>query len=1081
MNGRGGLPVTGWLALLLAFAGLMIWKQAPLDPKRSAAVEETRAVRPDLQDVNARLWEDPFAAVGRVTRDKSADGSRATRTLDTICTHLRARAGKRAGRLLVVGAMVSTAPYADGEEHRRRTRYAVQSALALAQYVPENADSLGWFRWDGNTDVPFELFRRKNASVIGASQFAVVLWLSDESLSLLDVNDPQMQSTEGHPVANLLRLREQVRTSCASTGPFAEAGAFEFKVLGPASSQTLRTMAQEVKRMPALSADCPDCQPAIELYSPFATAPAKEMLSSAAPPEIDRVCRRAEDEWYCRLGQVFWRHARIRFFRTTASDDALAHTLVDELARREVRVTTDPTTATTAHHVALVSEWDTYYGRRLPAVFLRASEQERACENDASELGEATGGAQAECRVHRFSYLRGLDGEGPRPVRAESSGGDKSLTDRLFREGSTDPAEGVRQFDYLRRLAGQIEAQNDRLRALGEGEIGAIGVLGSDLYDKIAVLRALRPAFPRAVFFTTDLDARLLAAEHLDWTRNLVVASGFGLQLAPCLQKDIPPFRATYQTAAFFGSRLALFNAFPKHDRFRADRCPDRADVSVVPTPDALPQTGIDAPRLDRWLAQPRLFELGRTQAVDLSPAGGTCAGLAACDDIHPPGLVPADGWRQLLRGLAGLALLLPLFMLGAGTRSVLLRPIELAALAWTSGDAGLRLRAIVGIALVTALVAWPMVRMIHGLANPAGEPFLWTEGVSVWPSELLRVVSLLLAVSFLCHALSEGARHLPAFSGAFHIPRGIDDRNLQDRLLGRFRTSPAMEGPPMAHLWTQFGASAHWSLVLARACLWTTVFLGGGFAIFTLAGASALPARGPDAFAVDRMLVAALFTLFPVLLFCVNDLIRLCGRLFAAIAEPRDGGDWPDETLAAHADLLGMPPLRAADAPLDPKSPTLTPALRAAVLDPWIDVQFVARLSAFVGPLILLPFILLALLLVARWSLFDQWDLSLSLGSVLAAGFVIACGNAWLMQRAAARARRSALDRLDALLLASKGGTPTAYPVPAHLQAMIEAVRGLRRGAFVPFVEQPIVRAILLPFSSAGGMYLIDLFALAM
>ena len=32
-----------------------------------------------------------------------------------------------------------------------------------------------------------------------------------------------------------------------------------------------------------------------------------------------------------------------------------------------------------------------------------------------------------------------------------------------------------------------------------------------------------------------------------------------------------------------------------------------------------------------------------------------------------------------------------------------------------------------------------------------------------------------------------------------------------------------------------------------------------------------------------------------------------------------------------------------------------------------------------------------------------------------------------------------------------------------------------------VPFVEQPIVRAILLPFSSAGGMYLIDLFALAM
>lgn len=1068
MNGRGGFPVTGWLALLLAFAGLMIWKQAPLDPKRTVTTEDARTVGRELQDVNARLWEDPFAAVNRVTRDKQAEGGRAARTLETVCAHLRARAGNRTGRLLVLGAMVSSAPYADGEEHRRRTRYAVQSALALGQYVPENADSLGYFRWNDNADVPFELFRRKNASVIGASQFALVLWLSDESLSLLDMNDPGVQSTEGHPVANLLRLRDQVRTSCAPDGPFAQPGAFEFKVLGPATSQTLRTMAQEVKRRPQLSDDAPDREAAIELYSPFATAPAKEMLSSATPPEIDRVCRRAEDEWYCRLGQVFWRHARIRFFRTTASDDALARTLVEELARREVRVATDRSTADTAHHVALVSEWDTYYGRRLPAVFLRAAEQERACENDPSELGEAASGPQSECRVHRFSYLRGLDGEGPRPVRTDASATDKSLTERLFREGSAEPAEGVRQFDYLRRLVAQIETQNQRLHARGEGEIGAIGVLGSDLYDKIAVLRALRPSFPRAVFFTTDLDARLLATEHLDWTRNLVVASGFGLQLAPCLQKEIPPFRATYQTAAFFGARLAMFNAFPKYDRFRADRCPDRADGGTLPTPDALPRTGIDAPHLDRWLARPRLFELGRTRAVDLSPAGGRCAGLAACDDIHPSGLVPADNWQQLVRGLAGLALLLPLFMLGANSRAVLLRPVELAVLALRSGDTGHRVRALLAIALIAGLIGWPIARMLQGLADPTGEPLLWIEGVSVWPSELLRIVATLLAVCFLCHTLSECARHLPEFSSDFHIPHGTDDRSFADRLWGRFRTTDAMRGPPMAHLWAQFRGSAHWSLVLARACVWTIAFLSGGFVIFTLTGATALPARGADAFAVDRMLVAALFTLFPVLLFCVNDLIRLCGRLFAAIAEPRDGGDWPDATLVAHAESLGM-------------NPTLDPKLRAAVLDPWIDVQFVARLSAFVGPLILLPFILLALLLVARWSLFDHWDLSLALGTVLAAGFVIACGNAWLMQRAAALARRSALERLDALLLASRGGTPTAYPTPAHLQAMIESIRALRRGAFVPFVEQPIVRAVLLPFSSAGGMYLIDLFALAM
>ena len=34
-------------------------------------------------------------------------------------------------------------------------------------------------------------------------------------------------------------------------------------------------------------------------------------------------------------------------------------------------------------------------------------------------------------------------------------------------------------------------------------------MLGSDVYDKLLILQALRPAFPRAVFFTTDLNARL--------------------------------------------------------------------------------------------------------------------------------------------------------------------------------------------------------------------------------------------------------------------------------------------------------------------------------------------------------------------------------------------------------------------------------------------------------------------------------------------------------------------------------------------------------------------------------------------
>ena len=96
-----------------------------------------------------------------------------------------------------------------------------------------------------------------------------------------------------------------------------------------------------------------------------------------------------------------------------------------------------------------------------------------------------------------------------------------------------------------------MEADAARWEGSGK-ELKAIGVLGSDVYDKLLILQAVRKRFPNAIFFTTDLDARLLHTSQYEWTRNLVIASHFGLQLHPTLQNDIPSFRDSYQTSAFF-------------------------------------------------------------------------------------------------------------------------------------------------------------------------------------------------------------------------------------------------------------------------------------------------------------------------------------------------------------------------------------------------------------------------------------------------------------------------------------------------------------------------------------------------
>ena len=92
-------------------------------------------------------------------------------------------------------------------------------------------------------------------------------------------------------------------------------------------------------------------------------------------------------------------------------------------------------------------------------------------------------------------------------------------------------------------------------KGLGE-HVGAIGVFRTDAYDKLLILRALRPYFPGAVFFTTELDAVLLHQKESQWARNLVVASSFGLELHPELQKDILPFRSSSQAAQYLQRTL---------------------------------------------------------------------------------------------------------------------------------------------------------------------------------------------------------------------------------------------------------------------------------------------------------------------------------------------------------------------------------------------------------------------------------------------------------------------------------------------------------------------------------------------
>ncbi len=286
----------------------------------------------------------------------------------------------------------------------------------------------------------------------------------------------------------------------------------------------------------------------MSLYSPIATLPNYMFLNSSdTKVNLKELEKQAAEE----VQKLFKKEANIDFQRTISTDLELAYRLIDELKNRQI--------AGPKNHVVLISEWDTKYGRDLPKIFYNIIK-----ERSATKVVDW---------VHFLSYLRGLDGivpdlkNNPEQHQSAKDSGKNPANNQAEKLMQEEPV-GRSQLDYLRRLADSLYQEDKQLQREGKGQIRAVGVLGTDFYDKYLVLQAFKQRFPAAVFFTTDLDARLLHEAYNDSTRNLIVASGFDLELPEDIVSTkalfhIAPFRNSYQTAIFY-SILKAFNCAKK-------------------------------------------------------------------------------------------------------------------------------------------------------------------------------------------------------------------------------------------------------------------------------------------------------------------------------------------------------------------------------------------------------------------------------------------------------------------------------------------------------------------------------------
>jgi hypothetical protein len=1071
------IPWATLLPLVAVLAGLVA-QYKPLVSKRPAVPSENTIPVIASQDVDARLWQDPFSVAEKQKSLLDAAANKGSPELHKVSAlaellDKRAMETRENERVLLLAVMVDAGPYSEQGESRLRARPAVLEALSESGFVPLDGEHIGFVTadWPPVDDpsgarqidrgllLPWE-------ECIATRDLACVYPQDTKRLILLWLPAASFNPNPLSRFANIInQLARDVRAK------------IDIKLIGPANSTGLQSMIREVhRRQPPLGADAKATLKNVSIISPLATA-SDDMLLFQPTSGGGRADVRPAPPG--KKMQMFLEDAvpELTFFRTIATDEVILRELMVELARRHVPIvrqaTPDGSPVPKVAHVVILTEWDTPYGRSLSTIF--------AAQASGITINEIiTQPDEWPRRVHPYRYLRGIDGQLPGDQAKESQRDQTQKTQLGQDTVPVEATEGLNQSDYLRRLAWQMKEDDARWQREDGSGIRAIGLLGQDIYDKLMILRALRPQFPGAVFFTNNYDAHFERRDDWGDAHNLIIASPYGSTLPETYveKMHIPPFRDNNQTSMYVGTLVATGRMTKDEAEFLS------------------------------W--QPRIFEISRHGAYDLSPAwylpGGELANSNKSwfrDWLFPK-------WGQEEQNLAKAHLSTSLDWHVAtrviwSSRNFWLIVIGalalLAIVAWISvtiasptlkggGTTPQRLRRVFasttfclvcGVPLIIFSVAmfaqhksadFPQydlgspaagdyLKKLDALAQVAQEPLAFFSGISIWPSEMLRLIALMLAIHFMVKA-------------------GIDLRTNERELRERFSLDPLP--PKTCFRWHHLGlgleqwrmtrsdeaepelsAQEAWHAYLCRNKFWPrfirigvlfVLYLLFSFVIWKLWPAPPPPARGDLAFQFDRWAIFFTAIGMMILSFYVVDAIQLNSnfiRMFARVVTK-----WGDTVI---------------------EKSWRSPPLTEDELSAYNEIFFVADRTHVVARLIWYPLIVLTLMIVARTSFFDNWSWSPALLAIYGINACWALGSAILLRRAAEQLREATLSNLQ--LSRVRGRAIEAKR--ATFDELIAEIRGLKKGAFAPLTDQPFIRAVLFPGAGLGllavGQRLFDLF----
>lgn len=592
-------------------------------PLESVRPEMGRTVLQPAHDsgiLQAREWEDPIEVIRNFQprheentqpaaphadkdRVKSDADTLNAKTLNQAILDLRAHRDNDVtkSRELVLPIFLRGDTYPESREMRLRSRYATQAALTSLGYRTVKSNQLYYLTLrkssagkngssHPNCPLGMEIFTMDPAGKDTISQqlpsTIYIFWVDSADFDVADLIDiaslPAGNSVNTAPATTQHPLLPLI--GCLLNDPTKP----QVRVIHLGSSDALASLLRSLIKKDAGSLS----KLAHNFWFPRATVSRSRLADLAKDEKVQL----------------------INLKRPAVTDEQLVDSLIQHLDERIPNF--DP-----LKDVAFVTEWDTGYARGMISEWVQKAER----LTGSSETGQ----------LRVFAYLRGLDGNRSGSSKDSKSSANAGPTLELLKglhlTGKTaEQLADTTQFDYLRRLISSLSRSSNSLR-----RPRAIGIIGSDVYDKITVLQAIKPLLPEAVFFTTDLDQQFLHPNTSGAAKNLLVASSQDLEPEPLTSKGrqwkfgtvIPPyFRDIYQCHLFDSLIHAIQSVDPQANTALSRPSPSEAVVVEVgnhrfhkkPTPGnaassifSRPLGSDSAANLLIWLPGLSLFFLG--------------------------------------------------------------------------------------------------------------------------------------------------------------------------------------------------------------------------------------------------------------------------------------------------------------------------------------------------------------------------------------------------------------------------------------------------------------------------------------